>query len=594
VNDARLLRIDLERGTSSRERIDQELIKDFIGGRGLGTKYLFEEVDAGVDPFSPENKLIFATGPLTGTHAPTGARGAWVTKSPLSGTVTCPVIAGFFPSELRRAGYDVVVIEGKAKQPVYVWITNDQVEIRPSNAWGKDTHETCALIRAETAPRARLMSIGPPGERLARIANIISDDDHAAGRGGVGAVMGSKNLKAIAVLGTQEVPVADQKSLNKFGTKVWKEVPKPYPLTTYGTLEAIEYSNQVGLHPTRNFQAGVFEGWEKIGHLAFHETVFVKASSCYRCPIACGRVTEVTNPAFATKGEGPHYEGLWALGSCCGIDNLEAITKAYHICNEMGLDAISIGATIACAMEMYERGILSENDIGLRAEFGNAKAMVELVRRTGSGEGFGALIGEGSYRMAEKYGHPEYSMSVKKQELAGWDPRGAQGMALGYATSNRGGDHMKASTDLFEVFEWGGVASRFSVEGKAELVKNLQDETAVMDSMGLCYFLGSFAIGLEAIVTELEMATGVSYGSDGFMKAGERIWNLEKLFNLKTGFGRKDDTLPKRLLQEPMTEGPSKGYLPHLHEMLPEYYSLRGWDTEGIPTPDKLKELGLA
>lgn len=594
MNGTRILRIDLTRCVSSFEIGDPKVDRDYIGGRGLGTRYLLNEIDPGLDPLSPANKLIFATGPATGSRALSGSRGEVVTKSPLTGTVTCANWGGFFPTELKRTGHDMVIFEGRAEEPVYVWIKNEKVEIRPAqNMWGKNTLETRETLLRETSRDVRVACIGPAGERLVRIANIINDAGHAAGRGGIGAVMGSKNLKAVAVEGTREIPVADEKGLKELAAESWRKLPKPQSISKWGSTYLIPLVNAAGALPTRNWQTGVFEGIEKISPELFHRTIFVKPSSCYRCPFGCCRLTEVTHPPFTTKGEGPHYEGLYSFGCCCGVDNLEAIARAYHTCNDLGVDIISCGVTLACAMEMFEKRILSDKDIGTNLNFGNGQAMVELVRKIGYREGFGEFAGEGSYRLAERYDHPEYSMSTKRQELGGYDPRGCQGMGLGYATSNRGGDHLKGATDLREIFGLPEKVDPFITEGKAALAKEMQDETAAIDSMGICFYGSGYKIGIQVVVTELELATGNKYGVEGFMKSGERIWNLERLFNLQAGFTAKDDTLPKRLLEEPMPEGPAKGYVCKLDEMLTEYYRLRGWDAKGKPIPNKMKELDL-
>ncbi len=597
----KLLRVDLTKRATSVEEIDQKPLRNFLGGRGLAVKYLFDEVDPKVEPLSSDNKIIFSTGPATGTLAMGGNSYEVVTKSPLTGTNTGARSAGFWGPELKFAGYDMIIIEGKAKEPVYLWIEDGKPEIRSAaNIWGKNTYETQELICGETQKRARVACIGPAGERLVRFACIINDEGRAAGRGGVGAVMGSKNLKAIAVRGTKKVSVSDEKKLRQIVKKVWAGVKKPQMLAEYGTAYVVRFTNELGVLPTRNFQTGVFEGAEKISGEAIKESFLIHRKACYRCPIGCAPITRVTDPAFAGEGAGPEYEGLYSLGSCCGIDNTGAFLRAYYDCNELGMDVMSAGATIACAMEMAERGILSEKDVGMGLRFGDAKALIELVRKTAYREGFGDALAEGSYRLAEKYGHPEFSMSVKKQEPAGYDPRGAQGMGLAYVTSTRGADHMRSQFEDIDVFgmvmpELGITVptNRFSTEGKASLVIVMENDKAAIDSMGICAFLSGYKIGLRNVLLELEAITGYNYDSDAWLKIGERIYNLERLFNIRAGFTKKDDTLPKRFLEEPMPEGPSKGYVCKLNEMLPEYYQLRGWDEEGRPTPEKLKELSL-
>ncbi|RLB83550.1 MAG: aldehyde ferredoxin oxidoreductase, partial [Deltaproteobacteria bacterium] len=496
----KILRVNLSSGNISTENLDPKVAEDYIGGRGLGVKYLIDEVDPRVEPLSPDNKLIFAAGPATGTRALGASRYEVVTKAPLTGTIGGANSAGFWGPQLKFAGYDMIVIEGKAEKPVYIMIENEKVEIISAvNVWGKDTRETQKIIRDQTDKDAKIACIGPAGEKLVRFACIINDEGRAAGRGGLGAVMGSKNLKAVAVRGNKKVAVADENSLRELVKRVWAAQKKPGFLTTYGTVGVVEWSNAAGAFPTRNFQTGVFSGAEKIGGEALKNSIFVKRNHCYGCPVGCGRVTKVTDPEFISEGDGPEYEGVYSLGSCCGVDNLAAITKAYHMCNELGLDVMTAGVTIACAMEMFERGIISEKEVGMPANFGDAKVLVELVRKTAYREGFGDMLAEGSYRLAEKYGHPEFSISVKGQELAGYDPRGAQGLGLAYATSTRGADHMRTQFEDIEplglLYPDIGVeeeTDRFSTEGKAGLVIKMENDKAAIDSMGICAFLSGY------------------------------------------------------------------------------------------------------
>jgi aldehyde:ferredoxin oxidoreductase len=351
--------------------------------------------------------------------------------------------------------------------------------------------------------------------------------------------------------------------------------------------------NAHGMFPTKNFQLSVFEGADRISGETLADKILIRNRSCFGCPIGCGRVTEITDPTFKGKGEGAEYETIWALGADCGVDDLGAITKANYICNEMGMDPIGLGGTIACAMELSEKGYLPTIDLGRKLRFGDADALVELTTKTGNQEGFGDALAEGSFRLAEKYGHPELFMGVKKQEFPAYDPRGAQGMALEYATSNRGACHVRGYMISPEIVGLPAPVDRFATQGKAELLKIFQDLTALVDSSGMCLFT-TFAIGIAEIQAVLKPATGIDYTAESLMVAGDRIWNLERLFNLKAGFTAKDDTLPQRLLKEPIPEGPSKGHVAELDKMLPQYYKVRGWTAEGIPKEEKLKELGLS
>lgn len=593
-----ILRVDLTNGKFATEDLDLELAKGFIGGRGLASKILFDEIDPQVDSLSPQNKLIFATGPLTGTGAATGARYMVVTKSPLTGAIACSNSGGYFGPELKFADYDLIVFEGKSDRPVYLWIENDQVELRGAeHLWGKNTHQTEDLIRAETHKNAKVACIGPAGEKLVRIAAVMNDKNRAAARSGVGAVMGSKNLKAVAVKGNGKVGIADRGAFKKANALVLEKI-KSAPTTAeglpnFGTAICVNPFNEFHLFPTRNFQKGFFEGAEKISGEAITNGIFVKRRACYACPIGCGRVTKITDPDYQGEGEGPEYETIAALGSNCGVDNLAAITRANYYCNELGLDTISTGVVIAGAMELYERGFITQEEAGLKLNFGNAQALVELTRKIGLREGFGDILAEGGYRMAKRYGHPELFMGVKKQEFPGLQLRGLQGDGLGFATSNRGACHLRASMYCPEVFGIPEKIDPLDTKDKALWVKKLQDLGAVIDSAGVCIFITFAGIGSEEVLGILKAATGVRYSMESILFAGERIWNLERVFNLKAGITGKDDNLPPRMLKEPMPEGPYKGQVVRLDEMLPEYYQLRGWDENGNPAPEKLAELGL-
>jgi len=593
----KILRVDLTKGESKVEELDPKLGAKFIGGRGLGSKILSDEIDPKVDPFSPNNKLIMATGPLTGTGASAAGRYMVITKSPLTGTIACSNSGGHFGAELKFAGFDLIIFEGKAKEPVYLYIEDGKAEIRDAKSiWGKTTHETTDQILSETDMDARVACIGPAGEKLVRYACVINDKHRAAGRSGVGAVMGSKNLKAVAVKGSGSITIANKEAFRKVTLDVFQKV-KANPVTstglpTYGTAVLVNIINASGILPTRNFNEGVFEGAEKISGETIVDDILVRNRACFSCPIACGRVVRVTNPKYECFGEGPEYESDWSMGACCGIDNLDAIAKGNYLCDTLGFDPISAGVTIACGMELFEKGIISTKEVGRSLNFGDADAMVEMIRAIGYREGFGDALAEGSYRLAERYGHPEYSMSVKKQEFPAYDGRGVQGMGLQYATSNRGACHVRGYLISPEILGSPQKLDPFETEEKAGWVKAFQDLTAVVDSAGLCLF-NTFAFGGPEILEYLKAATGIEMSLEELMKAGERIWNLEKVFNLKAGITGKDDRLPDRLTKEPMPSGPAKGKVVELGKMLPEYYELRGWDKEGVPTKERLKELGL-
>ena len=594
-----ILRVNLTTGAVSRQATDPKVAALFLGARGLGDKLYTDEVDPKVDPLSPENNIVFAPGPFSGTFAPSGGRYHVVTKGPLTGAIAGANSGGTFGPELHYAGYDALISEGKASNPVYLWIKDDQVEIRnASHLWGKWVPDTTDLIRTETDAEAKVACIGPAGEKQVLFAAIMNDMHRAAGRGGVGAVMGSKNLKAIAVVGTKSIKVADAKSFEGAvlkGRKLLKEHPVGGAgLKAYGTDVLMNILNETGALPARNFQDSHFATADKVGGESLSTNVLVRPKGCFSCVISCGRVSRVTNPKYAGEGEGPEYEAAWAYGPDCGIDNLDAITKSNMLCNEMGMDPISLGSTIACAMEMYEAGIVTLKDSGgLDLSFGNPDTIVDLTRKIGLREGIGDQLALGSYRFASSHGHPEYSMTVKKQEMPAYDPRGVQGIGLEYATCNRGGCHVKGYTVAVEVLGCPTKIDPHVTKDKPFYVKLFQDLTAAIDASGGCIF-GTFGMGGDNYAEMITALTGITYTTDDYIKAGERIWNLERLFNLKAGFTAKDDTLPERLLKEPIRSGPAKGEVSHVPEMLPEYYKLRGWDTKGVPTKERLQQLQLA
>jgi aldehyde:ferredoxin oxidoreductase len=592
----KILRVNLSKDKYSVEDLDPNLARNFIGGRGLATKYLFDEVNPKIDGISPQNKLLFATGPLTGSGVIGSGRFMVVTKSPLTEGVGCANAGGYFGPELKFAGYDMIILEGKARKPVYVLIEDDKVEIKPAqHLWGKTTSETEEIVKVEIgdahkAKELQICTIGPAGENRVRIANIIHGGHHAAGRGGVGAVMGAKNLKAVAVRGTKGVTIANRESYLKLMATLSDSIRKSPTLERrplYGTWTGITRAYKFGVLATKNFQSGVIEGVDN-AEKVLRDKYYVRSHTCHSCPFQEMKTTRVTDPEFQSEGGGLEWESFGLLGPDCGITKFDAINKACHLCNELGIDTISAGGTIACAMELSERGYLPEKDVGYPLRFGDAKALVDLIPKMGRRQGFGDFLAEGAYRLAKKYGHPELFMGAKKQEFPGFHPQGFQILGLGYATSNRGACHLKNIAYYDD--------SRFETAGQAALAKTDQDYIAVMDSAGLCHaiYVRDFPVWRNIVAQLLEAVTGAGYTQETMLLAGERIWNLERLFNLKAGLAAKDDTLPQRILEQPMPEGPSKGHVVRLNDMLPEYYKVRGWDKNGVPTPEKLAELGLS
>ncbi|MFN2164659.1 MAG: aldehyde ferredoxin oxidoreductase family protein [Anaerolineae bacterium] len=605
----RILRINLTNGEIREEAFGEEVARKYFGARGLAIKVLLEGMDPQADPLSPEALLIMATGPLTSTPTPTGNRYLAIAKSPLTGALAYSNSGGVFPTMMKRSGYDLFVFEGKAEKPVYLYVDERRAELRDAaHLWGKDTHQTEDLIRAETSDDTYVACIGPAGERLALIAAIINDKHRAAARSGVGAVMGSKNLKAVAVRGDLKPALFDEKALKavvlEANRQLGADIKKGSSMRIYGTSYVPDVTNEVGVFPTFNFQFGQFEGTPRINGPFLRENFLIRHSGCYGCPLACARLTkvdgEIWGEQFAGEGEGPEYETIGSLGSACGIDNMAAITKANYLCNELGLDTISTGLTIACAMEMYTKGILSEEQIGRPLPFGDAEGLLAMVRKAATREGFGDEIAEGSWRLANKYGHPEMSITAKKQEFPSYDARGLKGMGLLYATSNKGASHMAGDTAYTELFGVGKKIDGLAYEGKAALVKHFQDVFTLMDSAGVCVFVAiRYTLDVlngyvpDRLLRMINYATGSDYTAESLMEAAERVYTLERLFLTKAGISRQDDTLAERM-SEPMPAGPLKGETFELARLLDDYYVERGWDANGVPARERLEKLGIA
>lgn len=591
----KLLRVNLTTGKITKESLDQKMAEKFIGGRGLGTYYLSKEIDPKIDALSEKNKLIIMTGPTTGAPVAASGRYMVITKSPLTGAIACSNSGGFWGPELKFAGYDAIIFEGKAKEPSYLAIKDDEIKLLSAQKyWGKIVSETTeGLIKDFGDDKARVLTIGPAGEKLSPIASVMNDKYRAAGRSGVGAVMGSKNLKAVIVRGTHKVTVAEPEKLKTTQSKILQQIKDNgvtgTGLPTYGTAILVNIINECGVYPVNNFQKSYFKTADQASGETLAEKYLTGKDVCFRCPIACGRYCETDE----VEGGGPEYETLWAFSANCGIHDLPAVIKANKLCNEYGLDTISAGTTIACAMELYEKGYIKKEELdGPELKFGKIEAVTEWTRKMGAGEGFGAKMAQGSYRLAESYGVPELSMSVKKQELPAYDPRGIQGQGLQYATSNRGGCHVRGYLISPEILGLPEKLDPATLDGKAFWAKAFQDLTAVIDSMGMCLFT-SFAVNADDYCEIFNNVVGTKWTTDDLWQAGERIWNLERQFNLQAGIMPEEDKLPKRLLSEAISEGACKGSVHRLSELLPEYYEKRGWSKQGIPMPAKLAELGL-
>ncbi len=596
-----VLRINLSQRKIQEERIHPALIDKFLGGRGLGAKILFDELAPRVDALSAENKLLFLTGPLLGTGAPWCVKYTVVTKSPLSNTILMSLAGGFFGPNLRFAGYDGLIIEGQSDEPTYLWIDNGTVEFRSAAHLEGMTTDACQdAIRKELNQESIEMAcIGPAGEKAVRFACIISGW-RAAGRGGAGAVMGAKNLKAIAVKGSRKVPIADPDTFHKIQTTIRKKVPGIKRLTQFGkfgTPNNLVLVNARGLFPTRNFQQGVFDGIDQVNAVEQQKRV-TRPVTCHKCPVACGNLTHAADgPYEGIQTEGPEYETFWAFGAQCGNSAIDAIIAADRLCDQLGLDTISTGSAIAFAMECAEKGLLNAQALdGLDLKFGNHSAMVEMIRRIGNRQGIGDLLAEGVRRAAEQIGKEaeRFAMHVKGLELAAYDPRGAKGMGIEYATSPRGGCHERGLISR-ETFGAPPPIDPLAIDGKGAVAKETQDETVVLDSLGVCVFPPhNDGMEMDELAELFSCVTGKSWTAESLFEAGDRIWNLERLFNIREGFTRKDDTLPPRLLNEPMPEGPAKGQVVELDRLLDDYYRARQWQPNGIPTLKRLTDLGLA
>ncbi len=596
------LRVNLTENKFHKEALPQKLMEQFMGGRGLGVKILFDEIDPRVDPLSPENKLIFVSGPMVGTGAVTGASCNVVTKSALSGTIACAKMRGHFGAELKFSGFDMVILEGKAEFPVILSIMDDKIRIQPAlEYWGRSTSETENLFKKALADKwARretyLVSIGPAGEKLIPLANIINDGFLSVGGAGIGAVMGSKNLKAIAVKGSHSLNVADGNRFMQVVTTLTNKLNSA-PMTSqsmsvWGSAFFVGLCYQKGVLPWNNFQTAAFRESKQLGTGALEEAFALRARGCFACPIACIKKTDANNPLFKGKGMAPTYLAIGALGLNCGITDLTIIGMANMICAEMGLDPIAAGGTMATAMELVEKGIVTSDDLKLDIKFGQGEEMLQALNLMSTKKGYAKIFGQGGKAIAEEYGQAHSFMGVKGIPMAPFDPRGIQGMGLHFATSNYGPHHLYAYTFIDEVLNVHERLDPWTPEGKPELVKRYQNITAIMDSLGLCNW-PLMGVKFKNFVPMVNTCLGTSYQENDLLGIGERIWNQERLFNLRAGFDRSHDTLPERFFKEPIAEGAAQGQVSKLDEMIDEYYHLRGWTEKGEPHSETLKALEL-
>ena len=594
----RIARIDLSTGAIKYEPISEEDARKYIGGRGLGVKFLFDNGPQ-VEPLSPDNIMCVMVGPLTGTQAPMNGRLCVVTKSPLTGTCTDSHMGGWTGAKLKWAGFDGLVFKGKAAKPTYALVQDGTVTLHDaSDLWGKGVHETIALMRKKHGEDAAVMSIGPAGESLVRFASWINEDDRASGRGGTGAVGGSKNLKCIVIKGSQaKMPKpADPEALRKAikaATEKIQQVPTTNPtkgdLHINGTNVLMNMANEIGGLPSRNAQRSDFAQADAIGGETVAKTILVGHPACYACPIACKKEVKVTDGKYAgLHMESVEYEPAWAFGAMCDNGDVKAIAAMIDRCNEYGLDAIEAGNALAMTMEATEKGLVK----GLA--WGDTDAMMGLLRKIAFREGLGADLAEGPARAAQKWGAPEISMSVKGQSIPAYDPRGIQGMGLGYATSNRGACHLRGYTPAAEVVHWvlgeNTAADPLEWKGKGQLLAIFQNVYGFTDSIDVCKF-STFALPLDVFAGLYSGVTGAKLDANGLLKIGERVYNLERYYNNINGFREGSDTLPQRFLKEKGT-GAASNSVCELDKMLEEYYAFRGWRS-GVVTESKLIELGI-
>ncbi len=604
----KLLRVDLTNRKVEIEELDEESISKYVGGVGIGAKILYKETGSETDPLSAGNVLVAFTGPYTGIGVPTSGRHHVVVRSPLTGLFGESNVGGSWAVHFKKAGFDGIVIKRRAEDPVYIWVQAGKAEIRDAKPiWGKDSYESAEWLKTQTAKEATAAVIGPAGERMAKIASIphIGHIVRAAARTGLGAVMGSKNLKAIVAFGDGPIPIAKPDELKAYINNL---IPHIRNVTEtfgkYGTSGGIERYEKMGNFPLKNWRQGRWTEVKKISGVTMHDTILSGRKACIHCPIACGRHIKVTEGPYAPMDcEGPEYESIGTLGGLCLVDDLAAIAKANELCNRYGLDTISTGGVIAFAMEAYEKGIITKKDVdGIELVWGNGKALVEMVHKMGRGEGIGKLMTEGSKRMAEVLGKNaiEFAIHVKGLEPSAHDPRRFFSQALSYATAARGACHNASWSHSYELAnsmpEIGIPEPQdpYQIEGKAEFTAKMQDLMCVTDALIICRFsqVGK-AVNVTNHVDWLNLITDWGIDIPGYMKVGERIFNLKRMYNVRLGVSRKDDFLPYRFLTLNRTGEDLTNQLPPLGKLLSDYYAYRKWSEDGIPTPEKLKELGL-
>ena len=603
----KILRVNLSKKREIRiEPLDIRFARKYLGGKGFGAKLLYDLVGPNTGPLEPDNVVMYCTGPLTATQAPTN-RYCIVTKSPLTGLFSDSYAGGYFSQELKYAGYDVLIISGKARKPVYLWIDDENIEVKTADhLWGLDTYQTYDVLKKELNDKTvKISCIGPAGEEMVKFALVDSDYHRQAGRCGTGAVMGSKNLKAVAVRGTGEISVADIKAFDEVVWKCYEEIwesPASQEYTRGGTPSVTAFANEQGFFPTKNFRDGFFEKYENLGEESQRKHLWLREYGCFACPIHCTKVGMIRRGEWiGTVCDIIEYESVGMLGGNCGVDFLEGVAYANLLCDKLGLDTISTGNVIGFAMECYDRGILDKRDTdGLDLTFGNWRAQIELIKKIAYREGFGNVLAEGVMRASKRIGRGAENVAVhmRGMEAPAWDPRGSPGMGLAYGTSDRGCDHQRAWPIAYETgssWAFGGPLDRLTLEGKAKVLKWEQDHLAALYSLVVCEFSRS-GISNDTYAKLVSTATGWEIDYLGLLQYGERIWNLIRMFNIREGIsGKQHALLPKRF-KEPLPSGPAKGDRftdEAFKKMLDDYYEERGWDKNGKPKKEKLRELEL-
>ncbi|TSA16011.1 aldehyde ferredoxin oxidoreductase [bacterium] len=587
-----VLRVNLANQRCTTERLDPDVTKLLLGGKGLGAYYLYKESVPHADPLSPENPFIFVVGPLTGTSAPTSGRFGIVTKSPATHTFLDSYCGGFFGQTMKFAGYDVIIVEGASSSPLTLVIDNDHVHLEDAKElWGTTTADATKRLKAKHGEGFQTVVIGPAGERLSPISGLFNDE-RTAGRGGAGAVLGSKKLKGIAVRGTGSVQVHNPVEFDEAAWVAYRMLRMSNQikrLNDDGTANILGLVNAAGALPTRNYQEGQFEHSAEMTGEVWRKEYWTRSIACYGCPITCSKIARAKTRDVAI--DGPDFETIWAMGANCGITDKEAIIYSNYLCDLYGVDTISVGNIVGFVMELVQKKMISAAELdGVKAEWGNGDALVALTEKIAKGEGIGQLLQKGVREISKHYpGSEDFAMQVKGLEMPAYHPNAAKGIGLSYAVSERGACHLRGSP-LSEIL---GGADPLATEGKAELFQANQSDTSVIDALILCYFV-KFGITLKEILQMVNACTGFEYKNPRELEqVGERITVLARLFNTREGFSVKDDILPKRALAEPLPSGPAKGHVMELEKLRTEYYHLMGWDENGIPTEKRLVELGL-